>query len=107
MANKNKGRPLTEAHRRAVSEARVGRRLTEAHREAIRRGHLDKPLSPEHKLAISEGVRRSWQRRREAKLQKDQETLGALLDRLASLADTVERLENGTAAARQREEEQA
>jgi hypothetical protein len=54
--DKHKGRPLSPAHRAALSRAHTGRPLSPEHRAAISQGLREKGLSPAQRAAISRAL---------------------------------------------------
>ena len=60
---KNKGKPLTEQHKKQISDAKKGKPLTEQHKKQISDAKKGKPLTEQHKKQIR-GITHKFSRRK-------------------------------------------
>lgn len=67
ISESSRGRKHTDESRRKLSEAHKGKKLSDQHKLKLSRAHKGKKMKPrtkEHASKISEGLRRSWARRK-------------------------------------------
>ena len=62
----HKGKPLSEAHKKAIAKGNKGKTISQSTRDKMRKIHKGKPLSLEHRRKLSESAKRRWKREKEA-----------------------------------------
>ena len=62
----HKGKPLSEAHKKAIGKGNKGKIIPQSTRDKMRKIHKGKPLSPEHCRKLSEAATRRWAKNKAA-----------------------------------------
>ena len=63
----HKGKPLTDAHKKAISKGNKGKHISQSTRNKMRAIHKGRPLSAEHRKKLSDSAKRREARKRSEK----------------------------------------